>query len=184
MGLNVSAGRILMTDASGNVRFDTNEKLFVPTDYLTGSRAMSSYSAATFWDGSNISSHRDLSTVDQDTTYTLASCNAAANTVRGAFKVSVSYAGHGTSKWYQASGSYVHMWQGGAYGTPTLACGNIVIVAASVYTFFCESGSLKIREQIKLANEPGYCISGGGNTNTLTMVGPTIDYKLFCGTFV
>jgi hypothetical protein len=184
MGLSITPGRILMTDAAGNVRFDTNEKLFVPINYVTGSYTLPSYSARTFWDGANQSSHVDQTGGPVDNTYTLTAVNGFCNTVRGAFKVSASYGGFSTSSWYNAGGSYVHMWQGGAYGTTVLACGNINVCATAVYTLFCESGSLKLREQVHLFNEPGYCIPGGGNLNTLSMVGPTLDYKLVCGTFV
>lgn len=183
MGLDISAGRIVMTDGSGNTRFDTNEGLFIPIEFQSGSYLPPTYSAQTFWDGSDPSSHSDVFGGTADNTYDLATISSDADTVRGAFNVTTSYGGFSSSRWYNASGSYVHMWQGGAYGSPVLVCGSWDLCAAAVYTFFCDSGKLKLREQIHIYNEPGYCI-GGANTNTLFMNGPTFTYKLFCGTFV
>lgn len=184
MSLFIESGRIRMTDASGNTRFDTAEKLFIPTDLVTGSIALSNRSATTTWNGADRSSHNDTLSTVVDVTHTLNAVSADANTVRGAFRASASYGGFSASSWYNAGGSYVHMWQGGAFGSPVMTCGAFDVCAAAVYTFICESGFIKLREQVHIYNEPGFCLITGTATNTLTMVGPTLDYKLFAGTFV
>lgn len=181
MGISISSGRIVMTDGSGNTRFDTNEKLFVATDYKTGTVTRPNYTCETTYIGSTLT---DTLKVNQDNTVNLHAINASANTVRGAFKMTAAHGHLVNTHWYNASGSYVHDWQGGAIGSPTLVCGQWTPCFCAVYTFFCESGFLKLREQVHLRAEPGYCMTPAVAINTKTLVGPTFEYKLFCGTFI
>ena len=151
----------------------TNEKLFIITDYLSGSVTGSSFSASC----SNV----DLTVTDTTNNYTLASCNSFANTIRGAFKMSTTDArGISISGWFNASGTYVHMWEGGG-GVLVNLSDNIRLSRVSAYTFMVSGGSLILRERCFMtANYGGIA----GTTQTVTVAAPTFQYKLFAGTFV
>lgn len=172
MGLDISSGSIEMTDGSGNVRFSTAEKLFIPLTYLSGSITIdplnSSQSA-----GIPIEQHF----IDTDTT--LDSCHADADTVRGAFKVETSTGaavGVHDLGWFNAGGTYLHIIGGTSENTANLGNRQPGVIAA--YTFFCDGGSLKLNQMIRLVApyHPG--------STSLNMVEFDIYYELFCGTFV
>ncbi len=174
MGISIDASRIVCTDGAGNVRLDTNEGLFVATNYLTGTKTLSQHVARNL-------NNSDIVTIDFEQVHTLVACHASATTVRGAFKVTTSdnsglaqFAG-----WYNAGGSYVHIFQGG--GTLNYN-GNVAPTAIAVYSFFIESGQVKLRERVRAKAE--YSNNTGFNDNYLTIVAPTFEYRLLCGLYV
>ena len=151
----------------------TNEKLFIITDYLSGSVTGSSFSASC----SNV----DLTVTDTTNNYTLASCNSFANTIRGAFKMSTTDArGISISGWFNASGTYVHMWEGGG-GVISALTSNVRLSRASAYTFMVSSGSVILRERCFMTAN---YTNNSSVTSTASVAAPTFQYKLFAGTFV
>ena len=173
MGFTATAGRIVCTDASGNTKFDSNEKLFVITDFVSGMVTGSSFTAS--------AATNDISVADATNNYSLGSVNASADTIRGAFKMSTTDArGIAISGWFNASGTYVHMWEGGG-GVLTNLTDNIRLSRASAYTFLISGGVAYLRERCFMtANYGGLA----GTTQTVTVAAPTFQYKLFAGTFV
>lgn len=174
MALSISAGRMVMTDGSGNVRFDTDERLFRPTDHVVSSGTLPSYTAT--------NNGASETVVNTETIYSLQAINSLADTVRGTLKFSASAHGFSTDLVYNASGSIVVNWvAGGFFFGGTWYCGHRAVAAARILTFYCESGYLKLSDRIMVAAENPTCF--GTTTSTLTVVGATINWSLFCGTF-
>lgn len=177
MGFSANAGRMVITDGSGNKRFDSNEKLFVITDLVSGAVSGGSYSASLVYASSG-----SITDNVRDTTqnYALSACNAYADTIRGAFRMSTSDArGISVSGWFNASGTYVHMWEGGG-GVISALTDNVRLSCVSTYTFFCSGGVVYMRERVRMS--ANYLTSPG--TSTISVSAPTFEYKLFAGTFV
>ena len=100
MGFTATAGRIVCTDASGNTKFDSNEKLFVITDFVSGMVTGSSFTAS--------AATNDISVADATNNYSLGSVNASADTIRGAFKMSTTDArGIAISGWFKIGRAHV-----------------------------------------------------------------------------
>ncbi len=172
MGIEIEAGRIVCKNALGQTVLDTDEGQFVITDYVSGSVTLPSYSAQN-------RNFVDLSLASVDTYTDLADINADADLVRGSFLVTTS-GGQGVLHnigWFGASGTYTHFV--GA-GRGPFTPGNIGIMNLALYTFAAESGKLRIREQVKLAAD----YSTGSFTNTITLLAPTFQYKVFCGALI
>lgn len=177
MSFYAAAGRIhIVEDASGNTVFDTDERNFVLTDFVdsavvgnivTPSRTSSSASGA-----------RTDVNVDVDTT--VASINAAATTLFGAFKVTVSgFTPMGAGGWFVGNGSYLH-------GQFTMGLTNEnqlthfhFVSGAVVYTFRCSAGHLIFNERTFMRST----FSAGG-TVTQMMPATTVEFKMFCGVFL
>ena len=176
MGLDISSSRIRMTDGSGNVRFDTNEKNFIPTDFVSDTISFPTYTCQNFGGGAE-------TLINQNNVYTLATISSAANTVRGAGKFSTSSGNFDASYTYNISGSIVYAWGGGTfYSGPSVFCGHVVNTHSRVITFFCEAGSLKVRDCVVGSADDPSC-TGVGSV-TLTMAGFDVDFQVFCGTFI
>ncbi|MGE3284168.1 MAG: hypothetical protein AB7O13_24755 [Alphaproteobacteria bacterium] len=172
MGFYADSGRIYCDDGSGNVRFDTDEDLFIPLTELSGSISMSSRSAQN-------RNFANISLVDLSQSHLLGSCNAAADTIRGAFKMTTSDSrGIVQSGWYNACGSYLHMFEGGYAGLTT---GNQELLCMYAYTFYCASGSVYLHERIKLRANASFSQQ---ITNTITVAGASFQYKLIAGVFI
>lgn len=178
MGLSVASGRIIMTDGSGNTRFDTTEGLFIPLTYLSGSVNIPAETAE------NININVSDTRINIDTTTVLDSCHPDADTVRGAFKVeTVSGSGQGVSGlgWFNAGGTYCHVFRGTpdtTGGPPTVLGGNRMPGSAALYTFKCGGGDLSFTKRIRLV------APYNTGTETLTLNEINIYYELFCGKFV
>ncbi len=174
MTLEVSAGRIyVVDDTNGDVMFDTDERMFVPTDYVAGTHTTPQRQA------SAVSGSRTDVNIDVDTT--LASINASADAIFGAFKVTVSgFTPMGAGGWFIASGSYLHgqftMGNTNENHTTTMR----YIAGHVVYTFRASGGFLIFNERAFMRAT----LTGSATPNTSTMPATTIDYKLYCGSFV
>ncbi len=169
---------MVITDGSGNTRFDSNEKLFVITDFISGTVTASSHTATLS------ASSRGVITdnvADTSSNYTLASCNAYANTIRGAFYMTTSDArGLSVAGWFNASGSYVHMWEGGG-GVISAFTDNVRLSCVTSYTFFVSGGVVYLNERVRMSS--AYAPTPPYSTS-VTVAAPTFQYKLFAGTFV
>lgn len=157
-GITVGSGRILITDTDGSTAFDTDEKLFTVTNFLSGGFAVPARTAVT-------TGTTPTTIIDVDTNHSITAINAYADTVRGAFSASASTSqgvvGFG---YFNASGTYVHYNENGFMAL----------------TFLCISGVLYLHERTVLRAASTTI----GLTNTETIQSVTLSYKLFCGTWV
>lgn len=169
--LEISPGRIIMRDTDGTTVFDTDERLFTATDSKSGSITRGPYTAT----DNNVSS----TPIMFETLHNLGSINAAADIVRGSFKVTT--AGQGAVAnlgWFNASGTYVH-WFGANLGVFTgtyFETGQFAF-----YTFEASGGVLYLRERVAAYADPS---ASSSITNSFTLLQLTIQYNLLCGTFV
>lgn len=167
--LSVSGGAIVFRDTSGNIVFDSSEKLFQATSQHTGTQVVGNWTAsfdnptATFTD------------VNTDTTHALATINSACDTVIGAFKVSVASgsAGVAAAGWFNASGSYVHYFDS---SIPA----RTICQSMAAFTFRAAGGSLFLHERVVLRAAGGL----GTPSNSITLQQITFDYNLYVGSFV
>ena len=173
--LEIGAGRIAVRDTDGTVTFDTDEKLFIVTDFVSGSLGLSAQTA-------HNNNFNDTPFINLDTNHAISAINASADTVRGAFSVTTSGGAQGLHAlgWFNATGTYIHYLGdiNGALGNPT---GFALVAQLAAYTFQASGGFLTMNERVRLKSKWS---TSPGVTTTVTLFGVTIDYKLFCGTFV
>lgn len=183
MGFSATAGRILITDATGDVTLDTDERQFVWTDFVQGTHVCPQRVAS--------SQFGALSPVQVDLDTVLGSINAAADTVFGALRVTYSGVGGpdfdslANEGWFQATGSYMAglyisngtgALDGGRPQKPWGSCSGIIF-----YTFRASGGQLIFNEQVQVWP---YSRSLGSVVVSSTVEETTVDFKLYCGTFV
>jgi hypothetical protein len=179
MALRQSAGRIWITDPTDtHVVFDTAERLFIATDFVSGSYVIPAREA--YWHRPSGGSEQRL---DQDInlTYQLASVHADADVVLGAFKVTTQVSPQGVHNfgWFSAGGTYIH-----SQLPKTVTYNNITQVRSaggySGYSFVAAGGVLSLIERlIFVCPQPQY-------TNWfqyMTQNPMTIEYKLYAGSF-
>ena len=173
--LDVGAGRIAVCDTDGSVVFDTDEKLFIVTDFVSGSLGISAHTAQN-------NNFNDVPFINIDTNHALSSVNAAADTVRGAFSVTTSGGSQGLHAvgWFNATGTYIH-YLGDINGPLNNPTGFALIAQLAAYTFQASGGALSMNERVRLKSKWS---TSSGVTTSVTLFAVTIQYKLFCGTFV
>lgn len=181
MGFSAAAGRIYITDPadSSHVVLDTDERLFIATDYVAGTISTSSHVAS-----SSFGSRSEIN-IDADTT--IGSINAAADTVFGAFRVTPAASNPfdlASAGWFQATGTYIYA-RGviNATGNTTGGVPNTPWVSASghaAFTFRAAGGLLIFNERVFLRSTLGL----GATVLTSTIPAADIDFKLYCGSFV
>src|SRR5262245_21153972 len=172
MAFRATAGRITVTDTDGHLTFDSNEKLFNGTNFVTGTLVIPQRQAT--FDGASDTAVNIDTTIDHG----LASINAAADTVLGSFRASAATnQGVANLGWFCASGTYVHYW--GANGHPSRTDEHWWLDNRVTYTFIASGGVLRLRERIWLRSQT---LSTNLNTS-ITVFGVTLDYKLYVGTF-
>ena len=91
--------RILVTDADGNVSFDTDDEMFFSTDFLTGSLHI----------GQRSTGQSYLSNF----THSIGSCNPLANRVIGMMNVVIPNPSNSDTPsfgWFNVDGTYVHLY--------------------------------------------------------------------------
>lgn len=155
--------------------FDVDERLFHCTNLVTGSITLGSRTSTIVNGNLN-----NLSAVNVENLYALASINSAANYVLGGFKVSTNGGSQGLNNLgvFDAGGTYVHVQEGGTeFSSPsTPARGSPISMAA--YTFEADSGVLRLRERVALS----VSANSLGLTRTATLYSVRFDYKLYVGT--
>ncbi len=178
MGFQATAGRILITDPndSNHVVFDTDERQLVFTDFVSGSIVVPQRVS------SSVNSTR--TTIDVNTDTVLSSINPASTVVFGALKSSYNGGFADPVGWFQLTGSYMDSrvvinatgaTSGGIATPPWTAVGG-----HRSLTFRASGGNLIFNERTFLR----CTLSLGGTTISATIESTTVDYKLFCGTFV
>lgn len=167
--LSVSSGAIVFRDTSGNIIFDSSEKLFQATSRHTGTKVVGS------WTASYNAGSGTITDVNTDTAHSLATINADCDTVVGAFKVSIASGSQGVAGvgWFNASGSYVHYFDS---SIPA----RTVCQSMAAFTFRASGGSLFLHERVVLRAYVGL----GAPTNSLTLQQITFDYNLYVGSFI
>lgn len=162
--LEATPGRLVLRGTDGNIRFDSDEKLFQATERVTGSIALGPWTASATWPATRVN-------VNQEINHTLKSIHASCDTVVGAFSVTSSYSG-GVSNlgWFNASGTYLH-YANGSNGTE---------YGMALFTFVASGGVLALNERIYLTAD----FPTGSGTIRHTLLALTIQYNLYVGSFV
>ncbi len=174
--LSVSAGNITIRDTDGTVVFNTDERLFCATNSVSGSVTLSAYTASEPFSGTSVRPN-------VDSLHSLASINASADIVRGAFYVSTGDgSGSVTARgWFNAGGTYVHNFSAVGQGLSSSATNdNTVVSCFAAYTFLASGGVLYLHERVVM-RAPDKADPG---TNFVSFTAPTFFYNLLCGTFV
>lgn len=173
---SASAGRIYVKDSNGDFVFDSDFRNFIPTDFIDSDvldPIVTSEHVATCINGA----YTDVD-VDDDTV--IATINAAADTVFGAFKVTVSgFTPMGAGGWFVGNGSYLHGQFTRGLSNEDHATQFDYVSGAVVYTFRAEGGELIFNERAFI--RATHRTSG---TNSSTMPATTVDFKLWCGSFI
>ena len=175
MSFQLSTDRIIISDTDGHIVFDTNEKLFNGTNFVSGSIERPSRQATWRHDPGETGVAHD---VNINTDVTLASIHASANAVVGSFKVSASDGKgvHGLG-WFAATGTYVHYWSGQAIQGESPGDHHYSRNRAA-YSFFASGGNLRLNERVTLGADH---ITNADTSITLSAI--TFEFKLYCGTF-
>jgi hypothetical protein len=164
MTFDATAGRILVTDANGVEKLDTNDALF----HIVGSpiNGSMSFPNVALSEGNNL---------NDTTNYTLGSCHAACTHVIGAVYLSGSAAGAvGFDRWTTIMGGTL-IWVMGAF--PKLANGSFGVSVSDYVAFhFTASGGVvrMTRRRIFL---------GGPNNNVAGLRAFSLSYRLKAGLF-
>jgi hypothetical protein len=169
MAFDADAGRILITNASGETRLDTNQDLF----HTIGSSIVGTESIA----ARTRTATGDLRVNETNDTL-IGTCHADCTLVIGAVKMAATGSfGIGYSRWTTYMGGEL-VW---AMTAPALVGGGGMGVAphtVCTYRFFISSGDVYLRQRLVM---PSMEFLAGGTTYTL--VAHTIDYNLECGLF-
>jgi hypothetical protein len=167
-----NTGLIQIKDGD-TVVFDSNERLFQCTDFISGSVTLPGR-VATYNGSTGVSTP-----VDVYVGHLIGYCNYHADTVFGSFKVTAA-APQGVVDlgWFNADGSYVH-YQGANY-QPATGSGNFVVAVLVTYTFRASGGGVYINERAVMFPQATF----GQETRNTTLLAPTFTYKLYVGSFV
>jgi hypothetical protein len=171
--LDISAGRIRLSDTTGHAVLDTDERLFHQTDYLAGSITIPARSSGV---GSNVDVSRVMA---------LGGCSADATHVIGAFQVVFP----GTSNpsgvpgfgWFNVGGSYLHWFDGSSLTSAGLANDPYTkseLTQFSLYTYRVAAGQFLLDEWVRIA---GYTNGGWGLSYTMNSF--VMNYRLRAGLF-
>ena len=172
MAFRASSGRILVTDETDEIIiFDSNEKMFQATDRVIGTVTIPERRAT--FDGT-------FHDVDLDIYHPIASVNAHADTVVGAFKLTSSapqgVAGLG---WFNASGTYMHFISSGTGVTEGIAR-NDSLSCLMGFTFIANGGALMLHERTILQSQGTL----RDIVTSVTVFSVTFYYNLYVGSFV
>lgn len=189
MTFTASSGRIEVKSPSGDVVFDSDDRLFFASNFLAGS-VVRPARATSYW--RNSVGQESWVPIDLTETVDLADIHGSANAVVGAFKVTGTLAVPGTASqdqaangvrnygWFTAGGTYVHacMPRWSFSGSWQI----LPMGLLSLYTFTASGGKLRLSERTQ--GNPGFVATGYVGSINLSQEEITIDYKLFAGTYV
>jgi hypothetical protein len=169
MGFLASAGRIHVTNAAGETRLDTDEKLFhiVPPDLS---------------DTINIAARSRVSgqpAIAEVNDTLLGSCHPDCTHVIGAVKLASSSAfGIGFDRWTTYMGGDL-VWAMTSIGQSASTIGQVGPAASIcvLYSFFIDDGDVYLRQRIRLNDKTV------ASPATLTIAAHDITYMLKCGLF-
>lgn len=163
MTTTITPGKIQVSNEAEDVVFDTDDRLFFATDFLTGTLSIPERTSPSY----------------QTYTHEVDDCHAVADKVVGVIQLDVPGfdidAGIPGFGWFNAGGTYLHFLDGN-FGTRFSEHGNVTRM--STYTFYCEGGELKCHETVQLRNVEAF----SGNT-LFTQRAFNLHYRIWCGTF-
>lgn len=192
MTFSNSANRMVISDTDGHVVFDTDERLFVVTNgpYSGRVNALSQNNSSGVSTPVSVPRYVANSVngnINQDRDTTLASINPSADTVRGAFSVSIDVGfplattptpALSALGWFNASGTYIN-FLGATWNPSGSTQNNYVMNSLQALTFIASGGSLIFNERTRLVYPANTSTSSFTATYALQ-----VDYHLFCGAFV
>lgn len=183
MAVIISPDRIALTEPSGAIRFDTDQRMFTATDFISGSWARPSTTAtATSFGRTNV----DTTVVQTLATGLHASADTVFGMIRTNWPVTTTnlQAEHiGGTAWRNCNGSIVdvlschisHWREGGAVTTPKFE------QAFSIYTMYIEAGALKVSERVIMQS---MVASSGSTLYSIGRAAGSLDYRVYCGFFL
>lgn len=162
MSFYANNNRIYVTDTVSNIVFDTDRKMFAVTDHIVGTVSIANKSS-----GSEVAEQYQsqyLATINPNADFVMGHCRAVSGPGDGGLpNIGIFNAG-GSILW----GWVVYSRGGSARKT---------MYAGWIFHFVAGGGQLLLTEEwwnIRvLSSDPSY-----------TLVGGTINYSLYCGTFV
>lgn len=178
MGIKTLPDRILITDALGRTRFDTNEDFFHVTDRVNGQRAFPSRTVQSTYDD-------ETRTLIANNTYTIGSVNSAARFIAGSVKLDYgSGAPDGLSEnaWFAITGGadLVHVIDYIQDYKPSRAYGGQATMIAT-YRFSVSGGDVRLTERVQMSiteSQPS-----AGSFSSYTIKGFTMAWRLRVGLF-
>lgn len=189
MSLRATGGRIEIKSPSGEVVVDTNERLFIASNFITGSVVRPARSTSYLLTPAG---QEQWTPIDVDVTVDLADIHSSAVAVVGSFKVTGTAAAPGSATqaqaangvrnygWFTAGGTYVHSAMP-MYVFTGSAWVRYPFGLLSAYTFTAGGGKLRLHERTQ--GNPGSIVLASGSI-LLSQEEITIDYRLFVGTYV
>lgn len=163
MSFRADNNRIHVTDTSGNIVFDTNRKMFAVTDHVVGSTTIAN-KPPDFLSTGNYQ-HQVLANINPNADFVMGHCRAVSGPADGGLpNIGV----------FNAGGSVLWGW---AVISRTGASPN-EMWANWIFHFVASGGQLLLTEE--WFNK----YTGVWDSANLTLVGGTISYSLYCGTFV
>lgn len=166
MSFHIEPGRILITDAGGTPRFDSDEPLFHTINEINGTQAIAAYS-------NTGDTYKDITT-----SYLIGSCNAACTHLIGAvkFKLNSYAAGCAFDRWTTIMGGTTLWLLAGTDGQQGYAAANSFIPRQIVYYSFRIDGTdVYLDRRIILGNM--------ATGVTFTVLSHSIEYHLEAGLF-
>lgn len=170
MAFDANAGRILVTNASGQTRLDTDEALFHIVDTLSqGTESIPARTHAMPAGGVNETNDTLIGT-----------CNSSCTHVIGAVKFSATAAfGIGYGRWTTyMGGDLIWVMEGKGLTAATASDMGFAPHTVVTYRFLVSSGNVYLRQHIRLPNM-SLLVPG----TSLTILAHTITHKLKCGLF-
>jgi len=186
MPITITSDRIILKDNLGVTKFDTNEGLFVCTNFKAGSIELEAVSAnATSFNRSNVdttNNHLVATGVSTSATHILglyrSNWSVSANWEAG---VSAQQVGGG--RWRSCNATAIDMIvkhsSSHQAGAPTASQPNYW-QGFTLYTFYLSGGNIYCKERIMLQS---WVASSGSTNYTLTKNAGTLDFRLYVGLF-
>lgn len=189
-----TGGRMIIRDTTGEIKFDTDERMLSNTQsaptLISGSVVRPARSAKF---SRNAAGQESFEPVNINETVNLNAVNANANVLLGSFKVTGNAATPGSATitgaangvrnygWFCAGASYMHAFLP-SYGF----VGSIWVTEPggliSTYTFKVSGGFLQLQEVTQ--GHPGTIVPDYYGSIALSQEAITIDYKFFVGMYV
>lgn len=177
--LTLSPDRIVITNSTNGVVFDTNFGLFRSFDFVSGSVSLPARSGT--------STPFAVTTANVDTQHVLSAINARCVDVFGMVQLVRTKAPStppssvfGPSLWECVNGSVIDlMWYCGPLASDIPETQLIYPASFGFFTFMASGGQLLMRERLNIRAPQGV-----SRTWTDTRSATVVNYRLYCGSFV
>jgi hypothetical protein len=170
----------VIRDGSGNLKFSTAENIFTITNFVD-SRVVGAVSIS----GRSISATSTIANYTNTTTdYLIGSVNSSATIVFGMLQINTSGAiedgGATSGNWRQVNGT--HMYINNAVGMQRTGVGRTTrsfCATLGLFTFYISGGQLYLRDRFV-----GRAWAPTSGSWTTTVPSFTVNFRLYCGTFI